>query len=162
MRVVFGIVLSGFIVNCFAGERQPEMPTGCVSENVAFMRGFYDLRTKGPNQLFMIYNRSPMNVWLDHAIEHTGASAGWASMLKPKRWSALMISEPLFRLSCSYFDKKFGQHRLNCMKVVRICHMRSVDIEKTRLRNSNFWAAENLTLPKLQEHLKQRKIILNP
>ena len=159
---IIGILLIGFCMFAIAQLQsigQPRMPAACEFKEVyATKNGFYILQAKHPNQLFMIYNRSPTTIWLDHLIEQRSASAGWGSQLEPKHWSAIIISDALFYLSCNYKIASGEIKRLNCAKAVMVCHMNNIKIKNQQSMNSNFWVGENMPLEKLMPYLQHALI----
>jgi hypothetical protein len=70
-------------------------------------------------QIYLIHNVSQQSIWIDHPIKNRSASAGWASFIRPGRWSALNLDKKDFVMSCSQI--KPGEIvYLNCEKTISI------------------------------------------
>jgi len=157
MRVIF--LLAFLVVPGFMWAASSRVkPPACDYKNIVGKKGFYFLQTNMPNQLFLFYNRDKQAVWLDHPVSHPSASAGWASKLQPGKWSALLVSDPRFQVSCNYMNKKGQYRRMTCDKAIIVCHMRQIKMKNQDKNNGNFWAGENRSLTELITYLKQRDI----
>lgn len=89
--------------------------------------------------VWLLKNTSDQKVYVDAAV-HQGASAGWASVIKPHRYSALLLQRKTFHMLCrQYRDNKLQQ--VNCHPLLDI----SVQINRDPHYKiqGEFWLAES-------------------
>ncbi|OCH99370.1 hypothetical protein A8135_06695 [Legionella jamestowniensis] len=110
------------------------------------------LSTKKP-VLVMIHNLSNTDLWITHPVSDPSASAGWSSRLQAGNWSALALDKESFELSC--IESKPGhEQQVPCMGVISVCRWPAVTMPSQS--SGTFWAAEDMSLSALTEHLGGR------
>lgn len=114
------------------------------------------LKTKKAH-LVLVHNVSQTDLWVTHPVTNPSASAGWSSRLQTKHWSALVVNQSPFELSC--IESKPGhEQQIPCAGAITLCQWKGGKVP-TR-GHSTFWAAENMSLPALKIALVGRGFAL--
>lgn len=129
----------------------PALPEACQLQ--ATKSGQLVLQTKMPG-LFLIYNQTETNLWVTHPTKHTGASAGWASKISPKQWSALKVNQD-FELTCVESSPGHEQE-IACHQAIIVCRFQQAVFPADA--KSEFWVGEDMSLAALLTHTAQRGI----
>ncbi len=148
-------------VNIFAKKEtpdpQPILTLNCQQHNYQFTGGDAILNTAGPaQQLYLIHNASDKTLILNHLPKDPGASAGWASELKPNQWSAIAMSEGKFSLNCIIGSTENYVQNADCHKVLSICDMPHAVFP--RLNLGSYWIIENQEFSSVLAGIKKRGI----
>jgi len=108
--------------------------------------------------LFMIHNLSNADLWLTRPISDPSASAGFSSRLQADLWSALLLREPSFEISC--IESKPGhEQQVACSEVLALCQWPNMKAPKSL--PGTFWAGENKPLSALTAYLGRRGFVLS-
>ncbi|MCW5589494.1 MAG: hypothetical protein KIT27_07490 [Legionellales bacterium] len=133
----------------------------CHSAEVKFQGNYIQLNsTNAENSrthLYLLHNTSDKSFTFDHPMTHTGASAGWASNLKPNFWSAIVVNKPNFQLSCnasSTATEKKDHAELSCKEMVKVCELTTVKIPDSQA--GTYWYAENQSYQSLLSAIEKR------
>lgn len=146
-------ILSLFLSWVAHGENDT-FPEGC--EVITPLNQPLFLKSEKP-MLAFIHNRSATTIWITHPVSNAGASAGWSSQLAPNHWSALVVYDKAFELSC--VESKPGhEQQLPCANVLAICKWQDSNA-LLPTHQGTYWAGEDKTLPALISFLKERAII---
>ncbi len=124
VKKVIGIVL--LVANCFVA-------TLVYAQTKTLIHLSPPVKSTQAN-LFFITNRSSSPIIVDiPPDQHRGASAGWASLLQPQHWSAIVISGKGLTLAC-FKPKTYRQ--ISCQQ--------RIYIYKAKLSTQgNYWLVEN-------------------
>jgi|GEM_PF-2392590 len=155
----FGLWFLGLFSIAHA-QTQPEWPLYCYKKGYAFIDQavhFEQTQKPAPQQLFWIKNNSSTVIWINHEADEISASAGWATELMPKKWTALMLDRNSFSLKCVEI-KPGAEQVIDCSEVLFICRQHSIDYP-TKSKGS-YWAAENSTLDEVEDALHRRGITM--
>ncbi len=133
-------------------------PKNCVTAHIIYKQQeviLHSQQAASTARLFLFQNIGKQSFWLDHPVQHPAASAGWASQIQAKHWSALVLpaGQENFAVSCTQI-KPGSTQNLSCKELVAVCQMQNVGFPKGS--NGSYWAAENLGLEKLWQRLQQR------
>ena len=129
-------------------------PTGCYPISLSEQK---TVLKYSRSALILIQNVTKGDIWLTHPVSEPSASAGWSSLLSAKQWSALALKPGPFELSC--VESQPGHEQVvACKDVVKMCKWKKAQFPPQL--SGTFWAAENLTLEQLTEHLAQRGFVL--
>ncbi|MDF2866778.1 MAG: hypothetical protein K0S11_248 [Gammaproteobacteria bacterium] len=146
---------------CARPEIKNDLPLNCHEVGYVFADERVNLADpKEPvvgQRVYLIKNTSLTKIWVNHEVENTSASAGWAIELQPEKWSALMLDEQPFELSCVEL-RPGAEQIISCESVLQICQLQHVQYA-THSKGS-YWATENLTLDSLWDSLEKRGITL--
>ncbi len=105
----------------------------------------------------MIHNLSNNDLWITHPVSDPGASAGWSSHLQAGHWSALVLKEKKFELSC--IESKPGhEQQVSCSTVVAVCQWHTKDLPEKS--SGTYWAAEDMELSPLIAYIKRRGFVM--
>lgn len=134
------------------------LPNNCVVKNFKFSGDNLLLNTDKvqTSQIFLLQNISTQAFFLNHSVANPSASAGWASMLDTKNWSALLLNNPQsFAINCQQMGNGVSK-TLTCQKTLKVCQLQSAKIPSSM--NGSFWLAENLSLTQLLQKIQQRGV----
>lgn len=124
------------------------LPEGCKAMPV---KGDVALLRASKPTLVMIHNISDTELWVTHPVSEPTASAGFSSRLEVDHWSALMLQDSSFELSC--IESKPGhEQQVACTHVIAVCQWPEVKTSEERT-NQTYWAGENMTLSALNAYL---------
>ncbi len=113
-----------------------------------FSSASFALILKGPApQVYLFKNISKKPLLLGEVSTGQGMQAGFDSVLSAKKWSALLLNQQQFQLSCH-----IGRVAVNCEKVLSISRYST----KKPLPKASYWVGENQTWLELQKTLKKR------
>lgn len=139
-------------------------PHGCRVSGVRFSQGnamLFSQHTAKP-RLYVIHAISKHAIWLTHQDFSRAGSAGWAagwgSSLSPHCWSALLVTQKNFSLSCHDQQKSGHGVKLPCDQLIRICQYS--DFYSKHPVGGGYWVAENLAQNVLELHIRQRGFVL--
>lgn len=102
-------------------------------------------------RLYFIKNISPITLWLSHPQTKHGhaphlvadeggiAHAGWDSKIDPGNWSAILLTQKDFAISCASL-KKHQVKILDCSELISVCEP---NIELSINVRGNYWFVEN-------------------
>lgn len=113
-----------------------------------------------PNIYFLHNVSKSVFLWLNHEKRDPSASAGWGSQLKPGKWSALMVSQPRFKLTCAQLVNN-AMITISCEGILTACHIDHFDNHSGAAVNTTFWIVENATFDEIIQRLQERKIIIH-
>ena len=137
-KMVFLFVLT-FSHGLFAQTKQK---LSCSRANVKADGKFFILNNKSKlaqAKLFLIKNNSKQKILLNRIQEGSPhASAGWGSYLTQRHWSALVLSQPRFILSCSTPQAR-GTNYVNCSKFIQVCEA-NIHLNENQ---GGYWLVEN-------------------
>lgn len=106
------------------------------------------------SQVFFFTNKSKQSVFIDHPTGR-GASAGWATYLRPDNWAALALNKKNFVIHCSMIEP--GKVvALDCSKTITVCQPKNL-VSKTVLKG-NFWLAEDKNWESFLKALEKRGV----
>ncbi len=131
MKKVLFLILSMLSVNAFSSEMAD---LNCASKEIKAEGLRLLLNTKtAATQIYVFKNKTQNELELNH-IKKGGMGAGWASSLASGNWSALMVTEKNFNLTCATKGKA-----ISCKKALQICQTK-----KTRIKaDGSYWIFEN-------------------
>lgn len=109
-----------------------------------------------PNTIYFLQNLSERSLWLDHPSDHPGsAKAGWSSYLQPDHWSAILLTQKDFALSCAIIEPGKVIY-LDCSKVLAVCIPEKSYLASKRM--GSYWLAENQSLDDLLKIVAKRSL----
>jgi hypothetical protein len=109
-------------------------------------------------KIYFLHNTSQQSLWLDHHREkQKSANAGWSSYLRPGKWSAIMLTQQNFALSCAIIHPGKVEYQ-TCTKTISVCTPNQVSF-KTK-RQGSYWLAEDQTFEELEKTLGKRGILI--
>lgn len=151
MRAILSIIL---LLLTWGAHADESFPSGCK----AFRVQEEPLLLSAPKPLLvMIHNLSNTELWITHPESEPSASAGWSSRVQAGHWSALVLREKSFELSC--IESKPGhEQKVPCAGVLAVCQW--TDLTMPGEGNETYWAGEDMTLPDLKGHLEREGFIL--
>lgn len=115
--------------------------------------------TAGSSRVIMLHNLGTVDLWITHPVSDPGASAGWSSHLQAGNWSALVMNDKPFVLSC--IESKPGhEQQVACKSVVGACEW-NASLPENKSQGI-FWAAENMQLNPLIAYLGRQGFKLPP
>lgn len=158
MRILISLLLSLLSISIYA--KPVVLPTtllNCKLNQVYLDK--LDIRLnkitpKNIPQVYLIQNTSVYTLVLDHPKGSAGMGAGWSSVLAPKNWSAIAISQTGFNVRC-YINQQGKTYQAGC-KLLRICQPVSGLVGKS---NGNYWVVENESWSGLVKGLKAKGIM---
>lgn len=113
-------------------------------------------------RLYVIHSISTQSIWLTHEdlnrAGSAGWAAGWASSLSPNHWSALLVTQKNFFLSCHYQQKSGRMMTLPCNQLIHICQYS--DFYSKHPMGGGYWVAENLPRHVLEPQILKRGFVL--
>lgn len=161
--VIISIFLPLFTIGCSGNSSETDFPQSCVAESYEFNGKSLVLNESHTKQnLYLFHNISDKNLWLNHPIsKDPGASAGWASELNTRNWSALAINVAAFNMgnfeiTCSIMDENGKINYLDCRDIIKTCKVKEPTFNSEN--SGSFWVAENKPLSNLLDSIKSRGI----
>ena len=150
MRHIIIILLSGLLLATNGYAVTNKIPKTCTPLPV---RGESIVFNVSKATVFLIHNLSNTAVWLIHPIKDASASAGWNSLLQSDKWSALILNQDKFELTC--IESKPGhEQQVACENLISICQC--PDIKVPESENITYWAGENKNLSSLVSYIGGR------
>ncbi|HLD16208.1 MAG TPA: hypothetical protein VJB02_00630 [Coxiellaceae bacterium] len=151
------LLLSGF--NGF--KDKTVYPAGCKPIQASFQQGGWVLSpqpgdsSSPSSKLYVIYNDSQQALVLDRiTASFPGAQAGWRSPIAPNRWSALMLNDSNFVLSC---QKQQGTlvEQVNCKQKIRVCRI-PMPVPASGTASGSYWLSESVSLSRLEKAIEHQ------
>ncbi|HBI21318.1 MAG TPA: hypothetical protein DDY37_01815 [Legionella sp.] len=105
----------------------------------------------------MIHNLSSGDLWVTHSVAEAGAS--WSSHLQAGNWSALVLPEKPFELSCIESIPGHEQ-QVSCAGVLAVCQWAAATLPKKP--SDTPWAAEDMLLSPLIAYIRRQGFVLTP
>lgn len=131
----------------FVASAKKEVPESC---NPLAVQGETLMLSVDKPQVMLIHNSSNLDLWVTHPVSDPGASAGFSSRIQAGKWSALVVDQKAFELSC--IESKPGhEQQIPCTGTINVCQWSEVTLPNQS--SGIFWAAENMELPALITHL---------
>lgn len=156
---------------CFIGLATAEVPIsfpqGCLNKGYGLHKKHVRLNPEKTNEpagprVYLFYNRSNERILLNHPVHDPGASAGWSSVIAPQHWSAMMLKQKKFDISCRQFEQKYQTVVVSCAHVLQVCYFPKIAAKNKNMLSGDYWIAENLaTSRQLIYKIYQRSILLN-
>lgn len=151
MKFVLSMLFALFTINASADDNN--IPSSCKPVSV---QGESVKLSAKKSVLIMIHNLSKNDLWITHPVSEPGASAGWSSRLQAGNWSALALDKNAFELSC--IESKPGhEQQVPCTGAISVCEWA---VKMPAQSNGTYWAAEDMALSGLIEHLGGRGFTL--
>ena len=146
MKKVLLLIAVIFSVTTFA---QSKFPDQCKIMDSQFAQDNLLLVSKNSTpRIYAITNVGRNPVWLNHEKKNAGMGAGFASQLYPNHWSALLVNETNFPVSCHAQTRKGEMLTVSCQKILRVCEFENVHT----IKSGQYWVVENV----MQSELKPR------
>jgi hypothetical protein len=119
MRIILILLITtGWLTTVFAATPQCISVPYTTQEKNITLPGTLDPKTP---VVYFFQNKSLQSVWIDHVDpKRRGASAGWASYLRPGNWSAIVLNKKNFSISCAMIQPGKVEY-LDCSKTLYIC-----------------------------------------
>lgn len=129
-------------------EAQDALPSYTTCKPIRVIKEPVVLSSDKP-ALILIHNISTSDLWITHPGSGVGASAGWSSQIQAGNWSALVLQNKSFALSC--IESKPGhEQEVPCLGLITLCQWSKA----TKLGEQNtgtYWAGENRPLAALMQ-----------
>lgn len=91
-------------------------------------------------KVYFINNVSKESLWVDHPVKNRTAQAGWSSYLRPGQWSALLLNQKNFDLSCAVIQPGNVINR-DCSESLAVC-VPSKFVFNSK-RKGSYWLVED-------------------
>ena len=105
----------------------------------------------------LIHNLSSTDLWVTHPVSDPGAGADWSSHLQAGNWSALVLNDEKFELSC--IESRPGhEQQVSCSSVLAVCQWPATDLPQKA--SDTWWAAEDMLLSPMIAYIKRRGFVL--
>lgn len=160
-KLLFLAVISIFMSTvCQAENSTANFPEVCTQEGFHYDGQNLIFNKDSEQSLFVITPTMEKSLWLNHPIgKDPGASAGWASELAPRNWSALTLggSSEDFAITC-YLIGADGIKYIDCSQSLMVCKITDASFKSNDL--GSFWVAENQPRQDLLEAIRSRGIEL--
>jgi hypothetical protein len=128
--VILGLNQLALAISCLSARSQ-------IENNKIILLGSAEHHA---SQIYFFKNTSRQSVFIDHVKQNPGASAGWSSYLRPYHWSALVLNQKNFTVSCVMIQP--GKViPLNCSRTLFICSPQNI-IPRLPLKG-NYWLVED-------------------
>ena len=158
-KFLFLIVVSILMTTaCQAENPAANFPDVCTQEGFHYDGQNLILDKDSEQSLFVFTPTTQKTFWLNHPIGNDpGASAGWASELEPRNWSALTLSGSSedFAITCSLIGGD-GIKYIDCSQALMVCKITDATFKSKNL--GSFWVAENQPRQDLLEAIRSRGI----
>lgn len=158
MKWIAYFLLLVCLVTTAAARSQSALPKRCLPRNFAFRDGELVLAmgsTEPKQFVFFIKNISNDDIWFDHPHSAGSLSAGWASRLSPRNWSAFALNGKGFALTCTRVSPG-KREPVDCESVVKAC-----EYSKTKVDHSSkgtYWAVEDQPFYNIRRKLAKRGV----
>ena len=149
---IFILSLTVLLVSCGTHESVNQRTTfsNCSVTNVQLGQDITLNSIDAAPRIYLIQNKSNQTFWLNH-VTHRPMNAGWASSISPDHWSAILVDEPAFALSCSTVTGPQNQ-RLNCADVTNVCLLSTKPIKA----GDHYWVTEDRMGADILSAIQQR------
>lgn len=128
-------------------SHHPAFPAGCTPVGYTH-KDLYVHLTSSPKHsgLYLLYNDTMHKVVVDHVLMHDpAASAGWGTIMQPKRYSAILIDLKNFRMQCQKALPNFHYVVVPCKTVLHVCQFKTFKTKSVNQLHASYWVAENQT-----------------
>jgi len=119
------------------------------------------LLTNPPPKTSLVYiftNKSAKSIFIDHPTGGRGASAGWATYIRPGHWSALVLNKKNLSVICATIEP--GKViPLDCAKNLEVCT--PVPEIVTKKLKGNIWLAEDKEWADFAKLMKRKGVLLS-
>ncbi len=134
-------------------------PKNCMTGTSMFSKGNAILNWKASqgSHTYYLQNTSQENILLNHDSRQ-GAQAGWDTQIAGQHVSILLLKEPNFAFTCSYFNTRLESTPVDCAKVLSICEMRGLTYPSSAAQGQQYWVIENQPANNVQTALQRRGI----
>ncbi len=129
-------------------EAEDALPSFSSCKPIRVMKDPVLLSSDKP-ALILIHNISTNDLWITHTGSTKGVSAGWSSQIQAGNWSALVLQNKSFALSCIESIPGHEQ-QVPCLGLITLCRW----AKATKLEEQNtgtYWAGENKPLSALMQ-----------
>lgn len=151
MPYLLSVVLFFFSWAIYAEEVLPEQCTPLV------VSGDLVVVPATKSSVTMIHNLSNSDLWITHPVSEAETNANWSSHLQAGHWSALVMNDKPFELSC--IESKPGhEQQVSCSVVLAVCQWTATSLPKKS--TDTWWAAENMDLSPLIAYIKRHGFVL--
>lgn len=107
-------------------------------------------------RIYIFQNISKKLVLLNRYLRFDpGVSAGWATELLPGRWSAILLDQSPFTLTCQ-FKQGIDYRKISCKHVIKVWPISSFSSSNKQRPLGSYWIAENKTCQGLRRRVKDR------
>lgn len=158
LKKISSLCLSFLATSCFAALPNIDMKS-CKSD-AEYQGGEIVLHAENNHQsyIYLLHNTSKSTfLWLNHEVQNPNASAGWGSKLKAGNWSAIMVSQPKFKLACAEtVDNKITN--IPCDNLLEVCRINNFENKGEAVDGTTYWIFENSSFPALVKGMRDRKI----
>lgn len=155
-KIIMAAVL--FPVATFALAK---FPTQCRVSGLKYSHAdisLFSQHTSYP-RLYVFENAGAHPIWLNHSDKNKGGmDAGWASQLFPHHWSALLVTQRRFDLTCQTQTKSHGMVTVPCKKVLRACQFS--EFTSKNPVGGGYWVAESVPYRALESRIRARGFTL--
>lgn len=105
----------------------------------------------------MVHNLSSSDLWITHPVSEPNTSAGWSSHLQAGNWSALVVNDEAFELSC--IESRPGhEQQVPCSTVLAVCQWSAASLPQRGV--DSMWAGEDMLLSPLTAYMKRRGFVI--
>ncbi len=111
--------------------------------------------TAGTAQIYFLKNISKHSIWIDHPVKNAPVSAGWSSYLRPGNWSAFLLTQKDFAISCVAIRPGKVDY-LDCAQEISVCA--PTNLKFNPARKSSYWLVEDKPLDDLVKALQNRGV----
>lgn len=126
-----------------------------------YIHGYIQFSGKKP-RVYLLKNIANGKVIVDKYLRfNPGASAGWASIIAPKNWSAIFISESSFTMTCMAKSRRGHYQKVCCKHQIKVLPVKKFDIKASLAKEGSFWLSENKPFNELKKHLAKRGVLVN-
>lgn len=149
MKIKLMTLLLMLFISCASCAADVQFPQNCRVRNVTYATPNVVLSGKlsGQPRLYYIYNASKQWLLLDHqVIPNPGVKAGWNSGLRPGRWSALVVVQQGFALSCHIIQANQHYVTRDCRQLIRVCSRDDAKLPQQNWGRTGAWVKENFVL----------------
>jgi len=94
-------------------------------------------------RIYLFKNISGKRVVVDREQRfNPGASAGWASLIIPGRWSAILMNQPQFKINCMTKTKRNVFRKVCCKHWIKVIVIKKFTAKRSSLIDGgSFWIA---------------------
>lgn len=153
MKLKSFFVLSVLPITVFAAQ---QFPTQCRVSGLKYVHdsiSLFSQHTAYP-RLYVLENISKHPIWLNHDDHRSGMDAGWASELFPQRWSAILVTQHNFDLTCHWHNKSGHMEKLPCHIILRACQFSEFTVKNPI--SGGYWVAESVPYRALESSIRAR------
>lgn len=151
MNYLLSLILIVFTCNAWAEEIFPARCTPLVVD------GDRVILPAAKSMVTMVHNLSSADLWITHPVSEPNTSAGWSSHLQAGNWSALIVNDQKFELSC--IESKPGhEQQVPCATVLAVCQWTATSLPQHAA--DTVWAGEDMLLSPLTAYMKRRGFVI--